>query len=341
MAGTAEVLDVASGDLLGRPMRNRGIYVMAVAIGPDARKVVKGTGSRSASLWDARRGSATHILEHRSAVSAVAMSPDGKTVVTGSLDETARLWNADTGEALGQPLKHGDQVLAVAFSPDGKTVLTGCRDRKARLWDPATGKPIGRPMEHPYRVSLLAFSPDGETIFTADSDSERRWTDPDELPEYRASTHTARLWNRPAELPNDLPRLAAWVATMTGLEIDGQGSMRVLDDATWRRKRERLNQLGGVPPDRHERLLDPVLFGSDPTARARSWMERQQWVAAEAEFDEAVRARPLNSKVWDDRGRLRLARSMPERAAQTSARPFPTCPTARISSISRSGPAIN
>ena len=61
----------------------------------------------------------------------------------------------------------------------------------------------------------------------------------------RVIRSTARLWDAPAPLPDDLPRLAAWVEAATGLELDERGSIRVLDGDAWLDRRRRLEQLGG------------------------------------------------------------------------------------------------
>ena len=235
-------------------------------------------------------------LVHESSIEAVAFSPDGKTILTGCQDGTARLWNTHTGKATGPPLRHPAAVGAVSFSPDGKTILTGCEDMKARLWDTATGQPIGRPLEHSVMVFAVAFSPDGKTILTG------------------SHAGTARLWETPAPLPDDLPRLIAWVETLTGLELDEQGAIRVLDGAAWRQRRDRLSQLGGPPQPDTSWSRDPILFGWDPTARARAVGERKRWAEAEAAFEEAVRARPINGNVWIERGQFYLMRSEPEKA---------------------------
>jgi tetratricopeptide (TPR) repeat protein len=224
----------------------------------------------------------------------VAFSPDGKTVLTGSQDRTARLWNTGTGKPTGPPLLHPAAVDAVTFSPDGKTILTGSLDKMVRLWDAATGQPIGKPLEHAGMVNSVAFSPDGKTILTGSSD------------------RMARLWDTPAPLPDNLPRLLAWVETLTGLELDEQGAIRALDGAAWRLRRDRLSQLGGPPPADTARSHDPILFGPDPIARARAWIERKRWAEAEAAFDEAVRARPLDVRM--ELGQFLLMRSEPEKA---------------------------
>jgi WD40 repeat protein len=125
---------------------------------------------------------------------------------------------------------HQGQVNAVAFSPDGKTILTGSVDGKARLWDVSMGRPIGQPLTHQDAVWAVAFSPDGKTILTGSAD------------------RTARFWDVATErLPDDLERVANWVEVLTGLTLDENGSIQILDNAAWLRGREKVKQQGGLP----------------------------------------------------------------------------------------------
>jgi WD40 repeat protein len=126
-------------------------------------------------------------------------------------------------------LTHEDGVYAVAFSPDGKTVLTGSVDNTARLWDASAGQPIGPTLTHENGVAAVAFSPDGRTVMTGSFDK------------------TARLWDVVAELPDDLERVATWVEALTGLSLDETGSIQILDNAAWLRRREKVKQQGGPP----------------------------------------------------------------------------------------------
>ena len=120
----------------------------------------------------------------------------------------------------------------MAFSPDGKTVMTGSADKTARLWDASTGQPLGLTLTHQEGVSAVAFSPDGKAVITGSMDK------------------TARLWDVVAEFPDELERVTTWVEALTGLSLDETGSIQILDNAAWLRRREKVKQQGGPPvPD--------------------------------------------------------------------------------------------
>jgi tetratricopeptide (TPR) repeat protein len=154
---------------------------------------------------------------------------------------------------------------------------------------------------------LVKFLDDGKTLLTGSS--------------------VSRLLPVPLDLPDELERVATWVEVITGLQIDKQqGLIQVLDNAAWLERREQLMRLGGPPETGREQRLDPILFGPDPTARARSFMERRQWDAAEAAFDEAMRARPFNVAIVEERGDLYAHRGLWSEAAayyETAVKHYP------------------
>jgi WD40 repeat protein len=167
-------------------------------------------------------------MRHHQAIRSLALSPDGHTLLTGCADGTAQLWDLATRTPSGAPFKHESVVRRLAFSPDGKIVLTGCDDGTARLWDVATRRPIGPPLRHDGEVGSVAISPDGQTVLTREG-------------------KTARLWAVPAPVQGDTERLDLWSQVLTGLELDRDGEVRVLDAPTWQERRRHLRQLGGPP----------------------------------------------------------------------------------------------
>ena len=48
-------------------------------------------------------------------------------------------------------------------------------------------------------------------------------------------------------LPDNLERVANWVEVLTGLTLDENGSIQILDNAAWLRGREKVKQQGGPP----------------------------------------------------------------------------------------------
>ena len=102
---------------------------------------------------------------------------------------------------------------------------------------------------------------------------------------------------------------------MTGLAVDDDGNISALETEGWLERRERLRQFGGPPEADSGWLFDPILYGPDPTACARAWIERRCWVEAEAAFAEVLRVRPLRPADWMERGRFYAMRSEPAKAA--------------------------
>jgi WD40 repeat protein/tRNA A-37 threonylcarbamoyl transferase component Bud32 len=227
--GTAQVWDLATGQRLGEPLRHRGT-VRAVAFNREGDRALTASVDGTARLWDAATGQPRgQPMPHGGEVWVAAFSPDGRRIVTGSWDGTARLWDAATGQPRGQPLAHGDQVWAVAFSPDSRWVVTGSWDGTARLWDAATGRPLGPRLPHPGKVWAVAFGAGNRMVLTGSEDGK------------------ARLWQMPAPLEGPVKRVVLWAQVLTGMELDADGGVHVLDPQTWQQRRQKLKELGGPP----------------------------------------------------------------------------------------------
>jgi hypothetical protein len=84
-------------------------------------------------------------------------------------------------------------------------------------------------VRHPDLVAALAFQPDGTTFLTGSLDG------------------TLRLSRVPVPVEGDVEQVGLWVRVLTGLELDENAAVRVLDGPTWQRLRGRLEELGGPP----------------------------------------------------------------------------------------------
>jgi len=253
--------------------------ILSLAFRPDGKVLLTGSEGGSATFWDVATAKPLgEPLRHDKPVLAVAFSPDGKRVLTGSSDGAARLWDAASGELLGTPSAHRGPVRCLAFSPDGKIILTGGEDTTVRFWDALTLKPLGLPLVHPAPVAQLAFGTDGKTFRALIEDGP---------PNSGLHHYRLRLWNL-AELPDDLPRVEDWVHVLTGLTFDSRGTIRVLNQESWMKLRQRLGNQASLDLAGMEDAvasLPEAWMSDDPAVGHR---DRAQHLWSQGKFEEEV-----------------------------------------------------
>jgi WD40 repeat protein/predicted Ser/Thr protein kinase len=138
-----DMWDANSGKALFTFQPNAKIW--SAAFSRDGRRIVTGTHSLTATVWDAANGKEQLTLKgHTEHIHAAVFSTDGRRIVTGSADQTAKLWDAATGEELLTLKGHSDWVFAVAFSPDGQRIVTGSRDHTIKVWEAASADQVAR-----------------------------------------------------------------------------------------------------------------------------------------------------------------------------------------------------
>jgi WD40 repeat protein len=234
---SARLWDAATGAPLGAPMTHAGA-VLGIAFSPDGKTVLTGSHDRTTRLWDAATGTPLGPAQtHAAGVRAVALHPDGKMVLTGGTDRNAQRWDLATWRRLGPPLVHDGEVTSVGFTRDARLIVTASADGTARLWHPETGKQVGPSLTHGGIVHQAVCAPDGATLATCSEDG---------------SVH---LWALPGRALDEPAEVARRTALLTGLSLDDNGTVRILDPTAWRtaraeRGRRRLTtDHGPAPPD--------------------------------------------------------------------------------------------
>ena len=149
---------------------NKGT-VSAVAITPDGRYAVSGSGDKTLRLWDLAGGRYLHTFEgHELAVFVVALTPDGRYVVSGGGDNTVRLWDLASGVCLRTFEGHKGSATGVSVAPDGCFAVSGSWDKTLRLWaldwdyefpDPANWDEGARPYLETFLTLHTPYGPDG------------------------------------------------------------------------------------------------------------------------------------------------------------------------------------
>jgi WD40 repeat protein len=134
--------------------------IWSAAFSRDGRRIVTGTHSLTATVWDAANGKEQLTLKgHTEHIHAAVFSPDGRRIVTGSADQTAKLWDAATGEELLTLKGHSDWVFSVAFSPDGQRIVTGSRDNTIKVWEAASAEQVAKWQKEERTAATTAKSP--------------------------------------------------------------------------------------------------------------------------------------------------------------------------------------
>jgi WD40 repeat protein len=156
-----------------------------IAVSPDGRQMLTGSGDKTARLWDIVTGKTLRILRHSKAVTSVTFSSDGQLAFTGGWD-VVRVWQLTSGRRLKEAGRKSYGKFLAISAHSQKAVNEGCN---GEIWDITRDEPlveIVRPMKYCFKVA--AFSADGTRILLGTADgvvllvnSEtgaeiRRWT---------------------------------------------------------------------------------------------------------------------------------------------------------------------
>ena len=159
-ASGVRIYEFASGRMTAF-LKGHDNVVYALAFSPDGKRLISGSGDKTAIVWDLTTLQQVHRLSgHTEAIKAVAFTHDGDRAVTGGGDQTLRLWNAADGKLIAEMTEHKQAaereaertsrdgkkpeswhagVVAVAVSPMEALIASGSTDGRILLWDGRTG----------------------------------------------------------------------------------------------------------------------------------------------------------------------------------------------------------
>ena len=152
-------------------LKGHTFSVYAVAITPDGKRAISGSGDKTCIFWDLNTGQAIHTLKgHNAYIYAVAITPDGKRAIFGSGDHTCILWDLNTGKAIHTLKGHAKEVVAIAITPDGERAISGSWDNTCIIWDLNTGQAINTLKGHTSAVHAVALTPNGKKAISGSND---------------------------------------------------------------------------------------------------------------------------------------------------------------------------
>ncbi|KAL5522202.1 hypothetical protein ACEPAF_2059 [Sanghuangporus sanghuang] len=162
------VLDLTNGKVVSDLFE--GHTVRSVAITPDGRHVICGSGSddKTVRIWDAAAANGeSKTFEAHKIIYDVTISDDGSRIASYS-GKSIIIWDAQTGDVISGPLNPGyaTNKCIMAFSSDNSRLISGSGE--IRVWDVATGQLAFSPIER--WSNCMAISPDNTMIASGHHD---------------------------------------------------------------------------------------------------------------------------------------------------------------------------
>jgi WD40 repeat protein len=153
--------------------RLRAGNVHSVSLSLDGARVVTGSPTGAARVWDTATGDEKFAIRAEPNLKTVRFSPDGRSIATGG--DGLKIWSASTGQLMKKFT--GDPTVEwMEWSPDGRHLAVRTPDRRLHLASVAEGN-FRTGFEHNGRVNSGAFSGDSTRLVTGTADGlVRLWS---------------------------------------------------------------------------------------------------------------------------------------------------------------------
>jgi WD40 repeat protein len=228
--GAVLMFRTQTGESIRAPIRhiigNMQDYIRYVSFCPVGETLVT-RSDRARGLWKARTGEEVNTVLNDIGVQVTKFSPSGQLLLGGTNFNRVQVWTRSGQDLLRAPILHAAQIWRVAANNTETRIVTASADKSALIFDLETGRSISPPFFHREGVSDAAFSPDGKCVLTGSWDG------------------TARLWDVPEPLPDDVDRIIPWVEKLTGLRVGPTVTGDLLPANEWIKIKPDLDTPGG------------------------------------------------------------------------------------------------
>jgi len=190
----------------------------AIALSPDGKQVVSGSGDGAVKLWDIDTGKIIAKWKgHADGVRSVRWTQDGGRVLSGSSDGTPRVWDVERGETI-LAIETGLRVYSAIYSPDETMIATGGynyeKKEYLKIFDAKTGKLVANLKGHTRGVNCLAWTADGTTLISGSVDeSIRTWNTTTWQQIHVFTGHTCHVWDIAISPNGRILASASWDGT--------------------------------------------------------------------------------------------------------------------------------
>lgn len=163
---TAKIWDVATGEIIGKPLVHDRKVVEKVMFSPDSKILASLAGNdNKVNLWDVKTGNALPIdIKHTKQILDMEFSPCGNYLVTSGIDWTIHRWDIKNGNSPIYLKGHSAKVNDVKYSPYGKYIYSASNDGSIIKWDAASGSILKKMKNSGTGVAGISLSNDGKII---------------------------------------------------------------------------------------------------------------------------------------------------------------------------------